>query len=151
MVASLLLRDAANACWEAIRPAVIDFPHAWAACTRDDVTGAVGRHGHRQNARYVLVKSTGFFNSFFFWFWLAGLIAGFLLNHQVSITKQSSISVPEQLMMVFFLFLQVSITNCSEPARQSNDPQSIYFRYLYHKAFRGDTIQTSLYGGCMIN
>ena len=55
---------AAHACWEAIRPAVVDFPHAWAACARDDATGAGGRDSHRQNARYALVKSK-FFNIFF--------------------------------------------------------------------------------------
>ena len=51
---------AAHACWEAIRLAVVDFSHAWAVCARDDATGASGHHGHRQNARYALVKSTGF-------------------------------------------------------------------------------------------
>ena len=56
---------AAHACWEAIQPAVVDFPHAWAARARPDATGAGGRHGHRQNARYALVKSTVFFNYFF--------------------------------------------------------------------------------------
>ena len=55
---------AAHACWEAIRPAIVDFPHAWVACTRDDATSASGCDVCRQNARYALVKSTGFF--FFF-------------------------------------------------------------------------------------
>ena len=55
-----LLRDAAHTCWEAIQPAVVDFPHAWAVCTRDAATDAGGRHGQHHNARYALVKSTLF-------------------------------------------------------------------------------------------
>ena len=53
------------------------------APARDDATGAGGRHGHRQNARYALVKSTGFFYYFFFGFWPTDLIAGFLLTSMV--------------------------------------------------------------------
>ena len=39
----------------------------------------VGGHGQRQNARYTLVKSTGFF-IFFFGFWPTDLIGYKLLN-----------------------------------------------------------------------
>ena len=56
---------AAHAYWEAIRQAVVDVPHAWVARAQDDATGAGGRHGHCQNTRYVLVKSTDYFYSFF--------------------------------------------------------------------------------------
>ena len=66
-IAPSLLRDATHACWEVIQPAVVDFPHAWAACAQDDATGAGERHSHRQNARYAIVKSTGFLYLFFLW------------------------------------------------------------------------------------
>ena len=59
-----LKKYAVHVCWEAIRPVAVDFPHAWAAHARDTATSAGGRHGQRQNARYVLVKSTYFFNFF---------------------------------------------------------------------------------------
>ena len=55
------MKYAVHACWEAIRLAVVDFPHASAARAQDDATGAGGRHGHRQNDRYALVTSTVFF------------------------------------------------------------------------------------------
>ena len=45
-IGPLLLRDAIHACWDAIQPAVIDFPHAWAERTQDAATGAGWRHGH---------------------------------------------------------------------------------------------------------
>ena len=47
-------------CWEAIRPAVIGFPRAWAARAQDDATCAGGCHGDHQNARCELVESTFF-------------------------------------------------------------------------------------------
>ena len=54
-------RDVAHTCWEATGPMVVDFPHAWAAWSRDAATGAGERHGHCQNASYALVNSTGFY------------------------------------------------------------------------------------------
>ena len=68
----LLLKDVAHACWEAIQLAVVDFPHAWVTWSQDATAGAGGRHGHRQNTRYVLVNST-FFS---FGYWPTDLIAG---------------------------------------------------------------------------
>ena len=59
----LLLKDVAHACWEAIQLAVVDFRDTRAACARDDKTVAGGRHGHRSDTRYALVKST-FLNLF---------------------------------------------------------------------------------------
>ena len=61
----LLLKYVVRACWEAIQPAVVDFPHARAVWSQDTTTGVGGRRGHRQNARQPLVNSTGFFYYYF--------------------------------------------------------------------------------------
>ena len=87
----MLLRGAAHACLEVIRPAVVDFPDEWAAHARDAATGAGGCHGHGSNARYALVKSTVFF--FFSSSFGPRIIAGFLLNHlKMSMNEEGSLA-----------------------------------------------------------
>ena len=67
-------RDAAHACWEAIRPAVVDFPHALTARARDTATDAGGRHGDVEKTRYTLVNLRFIF--ILTRFWPTDLIAG---------------------------------------------------------------------------
>ena len=59
-IASLLIRDAAHAYWEAIQPAAVDFPHAWATrVPRPMWVGALVIL--KMLGTYALVKSTDLF------------------------------------------------------------------------------------------
>ena len=74
--------DVGHACWEAIRPTGVDFPHAWAAQFKMPRPAATDVMGHRKNAKdasYVLINFYGFF-FVFFRVWPTDLIARFLLK-----------------------------------------------------------------------